>query len=109
MRLSRALAITHDIAATSHALDGLGELLDPDLVKSAFETAGVATLRKRRLPLESMIWCVIGMALFRRMSAWDVVNQWTSCCPGSAPWWPPALWFKGVSAWVARLYVKSSR
>lgn len=48
MRLSRALAITHDIAATSHALDGLGELLDPDLVKSAFETAGVATLRKRR-------------------------------------------------------------
>ncbi|SDM07476.1 transposase domain-containing protein, partial [Pseudomonas indica] len=54
MRLSRALALTHEIASTAHALDGFGELLDPELVRSAFETAGVATLRKRRLPLEAM-------------------------------------------------------
>lgn len=95
MRLSRALAITHDIAATSHALDGLGELLDPDLVKSAFETAGVATLRKRRLPLESMIWCVIGMALFRRMSAWDVVNQMDIMLPGQRPLVAPSAVVQG--------------
>ncbi|WP_170837209.1 transposase domain-containing protein, partial [Pseudomonas indica] len=85
MRLSRALALTHEIASTAHALDGLGELLDPELVRSAFETAGVATLRKRRLPLEAMIWCVIGMALFRRMSAWDVVNQMDIMLPGQRP------------------------
>ncbi|MFI8745517.1 hypothetical protein ACIGKL_10210 [Pseudomonas sp. NPDC077186] len=31
-----------------------------------------------------MIWCVIGMALFRRMSAWDVVSRIRSAPLGSA-------------------------
>ena len=109
MRLSRALAITHDAATLHHALDGLGELLDPELVKSAFEAAGVATLRKRRLPLESMIWCVIGMALFRRMSAWDVVNQMDIMLPGKRPLVAPSAVEVGVSVWAVRLCVKSSR
>ncbi|WP_443190429.1 transposase domain-containing protein [Pseudomonas indica] len=95
MRLSRALALTHEIASTAHALDGLGELLDPELVRSAFETAGVATLRKRRLPLEAMIWCVIGMALFRRMSAWDVVNQMDIMLPGQRPLVAPSAVVQG--------------
>ncbi len=54
MRLSRALALTHEAASATHALDELGALLDPGLVSTALETAGVATLRKRRLPLEAM-------------------------------------------------------
>ena len=56
MRLSRALALTHEAASATHSLDELGVLLDPDLVSTALETSGVATLRKRRLPLEAMIW-----------------------------------------------------
>ena len=88
MRLAQALDLTHHVASMAHALEGLGELLDPELVKAAFETAGVATLRKRRLPLEAMIWCVIGMALFRRMSAWDVVNQ-MDIMLGGAHWSRP--------------------
>ena len=75
MRLSHALALTHDIASTHHTLDSLASLLDPSLVEQALEMAGVATLRKRRLPLETMLWCVIGMAFFRRMSAWDVASR----------------------------------
>lgn len=55
MRLSHALALSHGVASTAHALDGLGSLLDPELVKFAFESAGVTTLRKRRLPLDAMI------------------------------------------------------
>ena len=47
MRLSRALALTHEVASATHSLDELGALLDPDLVSTALETAGVATLRKR--------------------------------------------------------------
>ncbi|CDM40004.1 hypothetical protein [Ectopseudomonas oleovorans] len=47
MRLSRALALTHEAASATHSLDELGALLDPDLVSTALETAGVATLRKR--------------------------------------------------------------
>lgn len=93
MRLSRALALTHDVAST--ALDGLGALLDPELVKSAFESAGVATVRKRRLPLEAMIWCVIGMALFRRMSAWDVVSRMDVMLPGQRPLVAPSAVVQG--------------
>jgi len=35
MQLSRALTLTHDVAATAHTLNGLGTLLDSALVKSA--------------------------------------------------------------------------
>ncbi len=60
-------------------------MLDPSLVEQALEQAGVATLRKRRLPLEMMLWCVISMAFFRRMSAWDVVSRMNIMLPGQRP------------------------
>ncbi|SDK12968.1 IS4 transposase [Pseudomonas indica] len=95
MRLSRALALTHDVAAGTQSLEGLGALLDPELVKSAFESAGIATIRKRRLPLEAMIWCVIGMALCRRMSTWDVVNHLDIRLPGQRPLVAPSAVVQG--------------
>ncbi|WP_454566137.1 IS4 family transposase, partial [Pseudomonas sp. AIG] len=85
MRLSRALELTHNIASTPSAIEGLDSLLDPSLVEQALEQAGVATLRKRRLPLEMMLWCVISMAFFRRMSAWDVVSRMNIMLPGPRP------------------------
>jgi hypothetical protein len=42
----------------------LNELLDSDLVSNALSQAGVATIRKRKLPMEQMVWAVVGMALF---------------------------------------------
>jgi hypothetical protein len=85
MRLARALELTHNIASTPNSLEGLDSLLDPSLVEQALEQAGVATLRKRRLPLEMMLWCVISMAFFRRMSAWDVVSRMNIMLPGQRP------------------------
>lgn len=95
MRLARALALTHNIASTHHTLDSLGSLLDPALVEQALEKAGVATLRKRRLPLETMLWCVIGMALFRRMSAWDVASRMNIMLPGQRPLVAPSAVVQG--------------
>ncbi|MFV3386888.1 transposase domain-containing protein, partial [Pseudomonas sp. NY15364] len=95
MRLSRALALTHEAASATHSLDELGALLDPDLVSTALETAGVATLRKRRLPLEAMIWCVIAMALFRRMSAWDAASRMDIMLPGQRPLVAPSAIVQG--------------
>ena len=95
MRLSRALALTHEVASATHSLDELGALLDPDLVSTALETAGVATLRKRRLPLEAMIWCVIAMALFRRMSAWDAASRMGIMLPGQKPLVAPSAIVQG--------------
>lgn len=85
MRLARALELTHNIASTPNAIEGLDALLDPSLVEQALEQAGVATLRKRRLPLQMMLWCVISMAFFRRMSAWDVVSRMNIMLPGQRP------------------------
>ena len=95
MRLSKALSLTHEMASRPHALEGLGALLDPEIVKQAFETAGVSTIRKRRLPLESLVWCIIGMALFRRMSAWDVVNHMDIMLPGKRPLVAPSAVVQG--------------
>ncbi len=82
MRLARALELTHNIASTPKSIERLDSLLDPALVEQALEQAGVATLRKRRLPLEMMLWGVISMAFFRRMSAWDVVSRMNIMLPG---------------------------
>ncbi|MES3712092.1 IS4 family transposase [Pseudomonas putida] len=95
MRLSQALSLTHEMASRPNALEGLGALLDPEIVKQAFETAGVSTIRKRRLPLESLVWCIIGMALFRRMSAWDVVNHMDIILPGKRPLVAPSAVVQG--------------
>ncbi|WP_268877979.1 transposase domain-containing protein [Pseudomonas ogarae] len=87
MRLALALVLvlTHNIASTPNSIEGLDSLLDPSLVEQALEQAGVATLRKRRFPLEMMFWCAISTALFRRMSAWDVVSRMNIMLPGQRP------------------------
>ena len=38
---------------------GLNELLAPELVADALSQTGVATIRKRKLPMEQMVWAVI--------------------------------------------------
>lgn len=50
------------------SLDKLNSLLSPELLTEAFEKAGVATVRKRRLPLDAVVWSVVGMGLFRQES-----------------------------------------
>ncbi|MCE9785184.1 transposase domain-containing protein, partial [Shewanella algae] len=36
---------------------------------------GVASLRRRKLPMDAMIWAVIGMALFRGESVRSLINK----------------------------------
>jgi len=45
----------------------LSEVLSPELIEQCLQASGTVTLRKRRLPLEMMVWSVVGMALFRHM------------------------------------------
>ena len=47
-------------------LDGLKAHLNPDWIEEALCYAGVASIRRRRLPAEQVVWLVIGMALYRR-------------------------------------------
>ena len=49
--------------------------LDPAWIEEALQLAGTATVRRRRLPAEQVIWLVIGMALFRDVPIERVVDD----------------------------------
>jgi len=68
----------------------LNELLDSDIVDKALAQSGVVTMRKRKLPMEQMVWAVIGMALFRKMSMRQLVNQLDIILPNGEPYVAPS-------------------
>jgi hypothetical protein len=49
--------------------------IEPGWIEQALVATGTATLRKRRLPAEQVVWLVLGMALFRDLSIEEVVRQ----------------------------------
>src|SRR5213593_3041603 len=57
--------------------------LDPVWIEQALEATGTATLRKRRLPAEQVVWLVIGMALYRDRPIHDLVARLDLVLPGS--------------------------
>ena len=65
-----------------HTLDKLKDVLDTDILEQAFEYAGVATVRRRRLPLDAVMWSVIGMSLFRNETVWDIASRLDITLPG---------------------------
>src|SRR5687768_6365392 len=64
------------------AFDRLRESIDPAWIEEALEATGTATLRKRRLPAEQVIWLVLAMALMRRRSIAEVVAKLDLALPG---------------------------
>lgn len=44
-------------------------------IEAALEATGTASLRKRRLPAEMVVWLVVGMALFRDLPIPEVVRS----------------------------------
>lgn len=66
-----------DVAAYAlpDGLEGLKAHLNPDWIESALEYTGTASIRRRRLPAEQVIWLVIGMALYRREPIESIVEK----------------------------------
>ena len=54
------------VSADEGAFDRLRSSIDPEWIGAALEATGTATLRRRRLPAERVIWLVLGMALYRQ-------------------------------------------
>jgi hypothetical protein len=48
-------------SADEGAFDRLRSSIDPDWIEAALEATGTATLRRRRLPAEQVIWLVLGI------------------------------------------------
>ncbi|MCT8342329.1 MULTISPECIES: transposase domain-containing protein [Photorhabdus] len=82
MSLQLLLDSTMSFSEELSSLNKLSHFLDSDLLKQAFEKSGGATVRKRRLPLDSVIWSVIGMAFFRHESVWDIASKLDISLPG---------------------------
>ena len=61
--------------ARSENFDVFRQHLDPAWIEAALETTGTLSLRRRRLPAESAVWTVIGMALLRDRSIQEVVHH----------------------------------
>jgi hypothetical protein len=59
--------------------------IDAEWIEQALRATGTATLRRRRLPAEQVVWLVIGMALFRNRSIHDVVSKLDLVLPGETP------------------------
>ena len=64
--------------------------IEPKWIEEALAATGSATLRKRRLPAEQVIWLVLGMALQRDRSIADVVASLDLALPGKSPWLAPS-------------------
>ena len=64
-------------------LDAFRKHLPREWIEEALRATGAATLRRRRLPAEQVVWLVLGMALFKDRSITDVVNKLDLALPGS--------------------------
>lgn len=73
MSLQLDLELTADFLPDS--VSNLTKHIGLQWVDEALTLSGVATLRKRRLPMEQVIWLVLGMCLMRNRTIEDVVAK----------------------------------
>lgn len=67
--------LSHTLARTPASLDQLSALIEPHWIEQALDATGKASVRRRKLPAEHVVWLVIGLALFRNQPIWHVVRQ----------------------------------
>jgi hypothetical protein len=75
-------ALSEVAAVTPERFDDVRRHIDPRWVEEALAATGTATLRRRRLPAEQVVWLVIAMALFRNRSIAEVVDKLDLALPG---------------------------
>ena len=83
MGFRQSLALVAEF--TPEQFEDVRRNIDPEWVLRALDVTGTATVRRRRLPAEQVIWLVIGMALMRNRSIHDVVSKLDLALPSSSP------------------------
>jgi hypothetical protein len=92
LNLCESLEVT--AALTPEAFPNLVKHLDPVWIEEALANTGTATLRRRRLPMDRVVWLVLGMAVLRDMPIHEVARQLELALPagdGSLTVAPSAL------------------
>lgn len=85
------MSVAQDLSAVletaEHALarlDVLAEHIPPEWIQAATALADKATIRRRRLPSDMVLWLVIGMAFFRSEPIVEVARRLNICSDGLA-------------------------
>jgi hypothetical protein len=81
MGWERAFAAAATYAKPEH-FETFRRHIDVAWVEEALAASGTATVRRRRLPVEEVVWIVLGMALFRDRAIEDVVSKLDLALPG---------------------------
>jgi len=79
----RAFHAAATYASPEH-LDDFRRRLDPEWIEAALATTNTATVRRRRLPSEHVLWVVLGMGMFRDRPIEDIVSKLDLALPGRA-------------------------
>lgn len=79
-RLADRVVAEPDLAEGT--FDRMQASIDPDWIDEALQATGTATLRRRRLPAEQVIWLVLGMALYRNRPIDEIVAKLDLALPG---------------------------
>jgi hypothetical protein len=72
-------------ARTEESFALFGQTLEHRWIEQALRAAGTATVRRRKLPAEYVVWIVIGMGLLRDRSIQEVVRHLDLVFPGVDP------------------------
>lgn len=83
MRLRESLAVVSEFS--SEQFEDIRRNIEPEWILRALQVTGTATIRRRRLPAEQVVWLVIGMALMRNRSIHDVASKLDLALPGASP------------------------
>ena len=113
MHIGQALDLVSRYDSLRNPLTSLGDYLDPELISRCLAESGTVTLRKRRLPLEMMVWCIVGMALERKEPLHQIVNRRDIMLPGNRPFVAPSAVIQtrqrlGIEA-VRRVFTKTAQ
>lgn len=92
MRIEQALDFLH--ASKAAQFDSLADLMPPELITALLHEEGIATLRRRRMPMERLVWAIIGMAMFRHIPMTQLVNQLDILLPGERPFVAPSAFLQ---------------
>lgn len=82
MRLGEALESVEEFGVSSD-LSKLRQHVRPEWIEEALAATGTASLRRRRMPAEQVLWLVLGMALMRDESIERIVEHLDLVLPDS--------------------------
>lgn len=75
MPIEAAIEMLQGMYGTVLRADKLAKQLPVQWIEEALNQSGSATVRRRRLPMEQVVWVVIGMALVRNRPITEVVSK----------------------------------